>query len=169
MIRHRLPMGLPDKRSAITVVIQIACDRGVALGQRIPIAIHAVARHVLARHDAGTSRHASNILVVGAVVSNAFVRQAVDYRRSCHLAAIATQPIVTLFIGGYEENLPVQAIRPMRSARCIRMQLGTGCDNLSTTGAQGHRAQTPLWDAVVPRPIPYVRPVRCGIDCLQDL
>ena len=106
-IETGIEVGLAEQRGAIAGgVLQVRGDAGRVDRQRDTVREHAVCAHVLAGEHRRPGRHAHGVLVVRTPVDDACVGERVDDGCSRDRAAVASERVVALLIGGDEEDLP---------------------------------------------------------------
>ncbi len=111
-VEERLEVRLADDGGAVAGVVQHLGHRRRRLGQRHTVHPHPVGARVLAGQHGGARRHAHHALRMGAAVVDALRRQAVDHRCARQCAAVAAERVVTLLVGGDEQDLAAHQCVP---------------------------------------------------------
>ena len=104
-VQVRLEVGLADQGGPVAVPLEQRGDRRGVDRQRNAVHPHAVRGRVLAGQDRGPGRHADHRLRNCPLVPDASGGQAVGDRGARDRAAVAAQRVVSLLVGGDEEDL----------------------------------------------------------------
>src|SRR5581483_12231400 len=104
-VERGLEMRLADESGAVARALAEPCgDARRFSGQRDAVGDHAVGARVLAGQHRRARRCADRVLIVGAAVVDAGGGERVDRGRPRDSAAIASERIVALLVGGDEED-----------------------------------------------------------------
>ena len=97
-------MRLTDERGRVAGATQVAGNARRVLRQRHAVHPYAVSADMLTGDHRAARRHAHNILRVRTVKSYAVTAESVDVWRSGDCATVATKRVITLLVGGDEQN-----------------------------------------------------------------
>ena len=103
-IDERLEVRLADQRGSVSRTAQVTSDARCVGRQRNAVHPHAVRAHVLAGEHRATRRHAHHVLRMRAVVDDAVAGERIYHGGARDAAAVAAERVVTLLVGGDEEN-----------------------------------------------------------------
>src|ERR1017187_5397028 len=105
-------MRLAQQRGVVTgLFVKISRDARRIGRKRNAVGDDAVGAHVLAGNHGGAGRHADDILIVRTPIVDSAVGEPVGDRRLRDRAAVASQRVVALLIGGDEKDVASHWIR----------------------------------------------------------